>query len=476
MQELASTHGWLSIVPPVVAIALAILTRQVYLPLSLFILLGWTIISGFDPLQGLLRSADAVVGVLRDADNTRVLMFSAMVGAIITFTQYSGGMDGFVRWVEQRGLTRTPRRLQLFTVAISGTLFLESIFGLLVSGSIARPLFDQAGISRERLSYLLDATCSPKCILIPLNAWGAYIVGLMAAQQVERPVELLLQTLPLNFYSIVTILLALTTIVVGRDLGPMRTAQRRVQQQGLLLRSGARPMVSSDVTALTAKAGAPPRAVNMVLPVLAMVATVPAVLLITGHGDFRSGSGSQAVFWGVMVGLTVAGVAYRLQRLMTLQELTDTFIKGVQGLVPLVLVLLLAYAIGSTTRALGTGVFVARAAQAGLPAWLIPAAIFLIACFISFSTGTSWGTFAIMLPIVIPMTRIVPGLHPALAVSAALSGGIFGDHCSPISDSTIVASMVSATDHMDHVRTQLPYALISAGLALVLFTLAALLL
>jgi tetracycline resistance efflux pump len=222
------------------------------------------------------------------------------------------------------------------------------------------------------------------------------------------------------------------------------------------------------VTTLPAKEGVPRRAVNMVLPVVVMVVTVPIVLVVTGKGDFRAGSGSQAVFWGVVTGLLVAATAYRAQGLLNLEELTATFIKGIQGLIPLVLVLLLAMAIGSTTRALGTGVFVAQAAQAALPAWLIPAVVFLIACFISFSTGTSWGTFAIMVPIVVPMVRLL-GLHGGLTVAAALSGGIFGDHCSPISDSTIVASMASATDHIDHVRTQLPYALLSATIALVLF-------
>jgi Na+/H+ antiporter NhaC len=471
----AESYGWLSIVPPVVAIGLAILTRQVYLALGLFILLGWTIMGGFDPVAGLVQSAETVIGVLGDADNTRVLLFSALIGAMVTFTQYSGGMEGFVRWVERRGLGRTPRRLQLFTVLVSGTLFLESNFGLLVSGSITRPLFDAARISREKLSYILDATCAPKCILIPLNAWGAYIIGLLAAQEVERPMELLLSALPLNFYAIAAILVVMTVILTGRDIGPMRVAERRVREEGLLLPPGARPMISTEVTTMEAKEGIPRRPINMVLPVLTMVVMVPLVMVVTGDGDFRAGSGSQAVFWGVVVGLLVGGVAYLAQRLMTLQELTDTTVKGIQGLIPLVLVLLLAYAIGITTRKLGTGVFVAQAAQATLPLWLVPAVIFLLACFIAFSTGTSWGTFAIMLPIVIPMVRII-GLHPGLAVASALSGGIFGDHCSPISDSTIVASMASATDHIDHVRTQLPYALISAGIAMVLFTVAGLIL
>lgn len=468
MHELTS-FGWLSVVPPIVAITLAIFTRQVYVALGLFIVLGWTIMSGFDPIVGIVRSADVVIGVLADADNTRVLMFSAMVGAIITFTQYSGGMQGFIVWAERRGLATTRRRLQFFTVVLSGALFLESIFGLLVTGAIARPLFDRLRISRERLAYVLDATCSTKCILIPVNAWGAFLLGLFAAQGVEKPVDLLLSTIPLNFYAIVAIIVAVVAIVLDTDIGPMRAAEQRVQGGGPLLRPGAQPMISADVTTLAAKEGVPPRAMNMLIPVVTMVFAVPAVLGITGGGDLRAGSGSQSVFWGVVAGLLIGGLTYWAQRLLTLQEIVQTFIKGVQGLIPVVIVLLLAYAIGTTTKELGTGIFVAQAARANLPLWLMPAAIFGIACFISFATGTSWGTFAIMIPIVMPMVDLI-GLHPGLAVAAALSGGIFGDHCSPISDSTVVASMVSATDHTDHVRTQLPYAILSAGMALLLFT------
>jgi Na+/H+ antiporter NhaC len=183
-----------------------------------------------------------------------------------------------------------------------------------------------------------------------------------------------------------------------------------------------------------------------------------------------AGSGSQAVLWGVIAGLLVAAAAYAIQGVMRLDEMSDNVIRGIQGLVPLVIVLSLAFAIGATTRALGTGVFVAQAAQATLPMAIIPAVVFLLACFIAFATGTSWGTFAIMIPIVIPMISLLE-LHPGLTVAAALGGGIFGDHCSPISDSTIVASMASATDHIDHVRTQLPYALLTAAGATVLYLL-----
>ena len=462
------TFGWVSILPPIVAIMLAIKTKQVYVSLGLFVWLGWTIMSGWNPVTGLIEAVDVYIVAVSDPDNARVLLFSALIGAMITYTQASGGMEGFVSWVERRGLARSNRSVGSLTVFVSMAVFLESNFGLLVTGSIARPLFDKAKISREKLSYLMDATCSPKCILIPLNAWFAYVIGLLAAQGVNSPALLFYATIPLNFYAILAIVLAVVVVLTGWNIGPMREAERRVAEEGKLLRDGAKPMMATEVTTVRPRDGIPRRPINMVLPIATMVATVPIVLWLTGEGNLKSGSGSEAVLWGVIVGLLVAAVGYTAQRIMTLEDLSHNLIKGVQGLVPLVIVLSLAFAIGITTRELGTGLFVARAAEAALPMGLIPAVVFLLACFIAFATGTSWGTFAIMIPIVIPMVEML-GLHPALTVAAALGGGIFGDHCSPISDSTIVASMAAATDHIDHVNTQLPYALVAAAGATTLF-------
>ncbi|HEX9691236.1 MAG TPA: Na+/H+ antiporter NhaC family protein [Gemmatimonadales bacterium] len=475
------SYGLWSIVPPIVAIALAIRTKQVFLSLGLFVWLGWTIMSDFNPVTGLIASVDTFLTSVTDADNARTLLFSVLIGAMITFTQASGGMGGFVRFVERRGITDSRRSVGLVTVLVSMGVFLESNFGLLVSGAVARPLFDKCRISREKLSYVIDATCSPKCILIPLNAWGAYVISLLIAQGVENPVPMLIAALPLNFYAIFAIVLVLVVVLAGWDIGPMRAAERRVREEGKLLRDGAKPMVATEVAMAVAKEGVPLRAVNMIVPIATMVAMVPVVLWITGSaamaangetgsilGAIVSGSGSKAVLWGVIIGLLVAAVGYRLQGIMTIGEASEQLIRGIQGLVPLVIVLSLAFAIGATTRALGTGVYVAQAAQATLHVGLIPALVFLLACFIAFSTGTSWGTFAIMIPIVIPMVDLL-GLHAPLMLGAALGGGIFGDHCSPISDSTIVASMASATDHIDHVRTQLPYALVAAFGALILF-------
>ena len=462
------TIGWLSILPPVVAIALAIKTREVYISLALFVWLGWTILNSWNPILGLVEGVNTFMAAITSPGNARTLLFSALIGAIITLTQASGGMEGFINWVEQRQLGKSRRTVRLFGIGTSMVLFLESNFGLLVAGAVSRPLFDRAKVSREKLSYILDATCAPKQLLIPINAWGAYIVTLLAAQSVPEPNRVLISALTLNFYAILAIILVFFVGVTDWNIGPMREAERRVREEGKLLRDGAEPMMSSDVSMLAAKEGVPKRAVNMLLPIIAMVATVPYVLWLTGDGVILNGSGSDAVLWGVIVGILLGAFMYRLQGIMTFREVTSYTIKGIQGLTPVVIVLALAFSIAGTQQALGTGIWLAQVAQASVNPGFVPAILFVIACIMAFSTGTSWGTFAIMIPIVVPMAELLD-LHLGLTLAAALGGGIFGDHCSPISDSTIVASMASATDHIDHVRTQIPYAMLAAAGALVLF-------
>jgi len=459
------TYGWLSILPPLFAIFLAIKTKQVYISLFLGIWLGWTIINSWNPLSGLIQSVNVLVFVFKDADNTRVVLFSAMIGAIITFTQYSGGMGGFVNWVIGRGLVHSRKSAGLLAWFLGFIIFIESSICVLVSGAVCRPLFDKLKISREKLSYILDSTSAPKCILIPLNAWGAFVIGLLATQGVESPVKFLVSSMPFNFYAIFALLLVIGVVLTGKDLGPMKKAERRVRYENKILRDGAEPLISTEVVMLEAKKGVPQRAINMILPVATMVVMMPVVLLITGKGNLTEGSGSISVLWAVISGLVVGAVAYRVQKIMKAKEITDMFMKGVGGLIPLASLMIFAFAIGDTCDALGTGPFVAQAAKSTLPPGVIPTVIFLVSCFIAFSTGTSWGTFAIMIPIVVPMINII-GLHPGLIIAAVLGGGVFGDHCSPISDTTIISSMASATDHIDHVRTQLPYALTAASISL----------
>jgi tetracycline resistance efflux pump len=462
------TYGWISILPPLLAIFLAIKTKHVYISLVLGIWLGWTIIHGWNPLAGLIQTINALVSVFQDADNTRVVLFSAMIGAIITFTQRSGGMKGFVNWVVGKGLVRTHRSAGLLAWFLGFVIFIESSICVLVSGAVCRPIFDKLKVSREKLSYILDSTSAPKCILIPLNAWGAFVIGLLATQGVENPVRILVSSMPFNFYAITALLLVLFVVITGKDIGPMKKAEKRVREESKLLRDGAEPLIADEVVMMEQKPGITPKAINMLIPVVTMVAAMPVVLIITGNGSLMEGSGSLSVLWAVILGLIAGAIAYRAQGIMRTKEITDIFMKGAGGLVPLASLMILAFAIGDTCDALGTGPFVAQAAKATLNPGIIPTVLFLISCFIAFSTGTSWGTFAIMIPIAVPIIRII-GLHPGLIIAAVLGGGVFGDHCSPISDTTIISSMASASDHIDHVRTQLPYALIAAGISLFLF-------
>ncbi len=462
------TYGWLSILPPVLAILMAIKTRQVYPSLILGIWLGWTIIYGWNPLAGLIHTVDTLVAVFKDADNTRVILFSALIGAVITFTQYSGGMKGFVNWIIGKGLVKTRKSAGLMAWFLGVIIFIESSICVLVSGAVSRPIFDRLKISREKLSYILDSTSAPKCVLIPLNAWGAFVLGLLAAQGIQDPVRVFISSIPLNFYAITALALVLVIILYGKDIGPMKKAEKRVREEGKLLRDGAEPLISEDVVMFEKKEGISPRPINMVLPVAVMVLMMPVVLFISGKGNLMEGSGSVSVLWAVICGIAAGAISYRVQGIMKTKEITDTFMKGVGGMVPLASLMILAFAIGDTCEALGTGSFVARAAESALNPGLIPAIMFVVSSFIAFSTGTSWGTFAIMIPIAVHMINLI-GLHPGLVIASVLGGGVFGDHCSPISDTTIISSMAAATDHIDHVRTQMPYALLAGMVSLLLF-------
>ena len=468
---LAAGDAWLSVLPPLLAIVLAIVTRQVFLSLFLGIWLGWTFLEGFDPLSGLAQAIEACVNVFADAGNTRVILFSALVGALIAFTRYSGGVAGFVEKMSALGATRTRRQAMGLSYGIGVLIFIESSITSLVNGAVCRPIFDKMKISREKLAYLCDATAAPICILIPLNAWGAYIIALLHDEGVSQPVGVLIESMATNFYAILSLVFALLLVITGRDFGPMKEAERRVREEGKLLRDGAEPMVQEDLAGMEAPAGVIPKARRLLVPVLVMVVMMPLGLLITGKGDLLAGSGSTAVLWAVLAAVVVAAVMTKRATRMPLSGLTDLFFKGVGALMPLALLMVLAFAIGQTTRALGTGAFVAQFTDAHVASVLIPALCFALSCLIAFSTGTSWGTFAIMLPIAVGLAG--PDLSLGLLVSAVLGGGVFGDHCSPISDTTMIASMAAGTDHIDHVNTQLPYALTVAGVSVILYVLVA---
>ncbi len=461
-------NSWVSILPPLSAIILALITKQVYLSLFLGIWLGWTILSGWNPLLGLLNSIDGIINVFKEPSNTRVIIFSALVGALIALTQRSGGVQGFVNLIQKKGLIKSRKSAQLFAWAIGLSIFVESSITCLVTGAVSRPIFDKLKISREKLAYICDSTSAPVCIMIPLNAWGAYVIALLTQAGLKNEISLFISAIPLNFYAIFAILLVFLTAITGIDIGPMRKAELRAMREGKVIADGAMPLVSEEVINIGPKSDLNPKARNMLVPVLTMVFMMPIGLYITGNGNLTQGSGSTSVLWAVLASITVAGIMYKVQKILSIRETIELTLKGMGGLIPLAVLMTFAFAIGAVCKELKTGEYVAHIAERFLTPSLLAGVIFVTSAFISFSTGTSWGTFAIMMPIAIP-TALALNSNLPLVIASVLSGGVFGDHSSPISDTTIISSMASACDHLDHVKTQLPYAIIAALLALIFF-------
>ena len=454
---------WISLLPPLLAITLAIVSRQVYLSLAGGIWLGHTILEGWNPFAGLARAIDGSVAVLSDAGDAKVILFTLVIGALIATVESSGGVRGFVQYLESRHWVDSARKAQFLAWLIGVVIFIESNITVLVAGSVARPLFDRFKTSREKLAYLIDSTSAPICILIPINAWGAYNLGILSSLGVENPLRLFLESIVFNFYAMAAVLLALATVIWGLDFGPMKKAEERTRG-GKLLWPEAQPMIDESILSPAPNEKIPPRALNMVTPIVVMVLMMPVSLLLTGQGNLMDGSGSTSVLWAVLSGLGVAWVLLLVQRGASVDDLTRTGLKGAGGLVPLALILLLALTLGDVAVELGTGEYVARVTQGVLPPVAFLPLVFLVSAGIAFSIGSSWGTFAIMLPIAVPAAEVM-GLPLAPFVAASLAGGIFGDHSSPISDTTIISSMAAATDHIDHVRTQLPYALLAGFVA-----------
>ena len=462
-----SDPSWISVLPPLLAIVLAIWTKEVILSLFAGIWMGFTLLSGFNPLAGLADGLDGVIGVFSDAGDTRVIVFTLLIGPLIATIERSGGVRGFVHYLETRRWVHNGFRAQILAWATGLVIFVESSITLLVAGSVSRPLFDRYRVSREKLAYLIDATSAPVCVMIPLNAWGAFIISLVASTGIEDPLPTFIAAIPLNLYAIAAILLAGVVIWKNINLGPMKKAEERTRG-GDLLWPGSVPLVDVSAEQQDVDEKDIPSAWFMGLPIIAMIVMMPVSLYITGNGNITEGAGSVAVLWAVSTAIAVAWIMTFLKGGVSIAELMKVFMKGAGDLLPIGMILLLALALGDVAIELGTGVYVANLVSGNIAPVLLAPLVFLVSAFIAFSVGSSWGTFAIMIPIAVPIAMTLD-LSAPLMLAAALSGGIFGDHASPISDTTVLASMASATDHIDHVRTQLPYALVAAAIATVGF-------
>jgi Na+/H+ antiporter NhaC len=483
--------GWLSIVPPLIAIGLALIFKDVLISLFVGVLSGALILNFGHPVRAFARSIDQfIVGSLANSDHASIIIFTCLLGGMVGVINRSGGTYGIVERL--RGYATNVRRGQVATWVMGVLIFFDDYANTLIVGSTMRPITDRLKVSREKLAYIVDSTAAPVASVIPISTWIGFEVGLIAAafNDLHLPFNAystFIASIPFRFYPIFALIFGFAIAFSGRDFGPMLRAERRASRTGKLLADDAMPLADFTDEAQTPPDGIPLRAVNAVLPILTVVGVTVAGLWITGSAVvsrtdyastfkwiqdvFSNASSFRSLLWGSLAGLTVALVAATVQRLLTIRQSMEAVISGFKAMLLALVVLVLAWSIGAVCSELHTADFVVGLTRDVLsPHWL-PVLTFAISAAVSFATGTSWGTMAILMPLVIPIanglslhagfqiTEPLYYTHMVGTISSVLAGSVWGDHCSPISDTTIMSSMASGCDHIAHVRTQIPYAL-----------------
>ncbi|HLR25670.1 MAG TPA: Na+/H+ antiporter NhaC family protein [Fodinibius sp.] len=443
---------WIVILPPIIAIVIALWRKEVVISLLAALFLSEWLIASFNPGLAFTRLLERVVAVFESPSNTSILLFSLMVGALIEYIKTSGGVSAMVERLSQIGLTKTPRQVGLLTSITGILIFIETNLSILTAGILSRGLFDKFNMSRERLAYIVDSTCAPVAVLILFNGWGAYLLGLIGNYDIANPVSVLAATVPLNFYALLTLAVVFYTVMTEKVYGPMKKIES----------------YNTDVELDDTEA--PTKARYMLVPLGVMTGGILFFLWFTGSGNIMQGSGATSVLWATALAIASGYLLLRYDKVYTHKELVDLTFEGMSNLLPLVTIVLLSIALGMSLRELGTGTYIASLIGSYLPKFLITPLIFLAAGAIAFTTGTSWGTFALMVPIGIPLALDL-GISEPLMLSAIIGGGVFGDHCSPISDTTLMSSLAAGCEHLNHVRTQLPYALATGGITFILYLL-----
>ena len=452
-------YGIVSIIIPLLTIFLAIITKDVMISLISGIFIGMLVLHHYNPLESGVAFFEEIIALFAEDWITKTLVFMLMVGSIIKLLTNSGAIDGFIAYLGKKAKTvDSPKGAMLLAYVIGVVIFIESSITALVAGMTAKSLCDKNGVSREKLAYICDSTSAPVCSLIPLNAWGALLLGLIAAAINAKVISgdaiaLLIASIPYNFYSIFTLIIVLAVIFLNINIGPMKFS---VSQPYV-------PHISANQTHTSVY--------KMLLPVLFMVLMVPLMLYLTGKGDILKGSGSTSVYYAVALTLIFMYLYYIPTKTLTHKSYMALLYRGMGEMIPVTIILLFALLIGRIIEDLGTAHYLAHLLQGKISPVIVPLLIFIVSSITSFSTGTSWGTFSIMMPIALALSATLH-LDIPLVIGAVVSGGIFGDHASPISDTTIISSMAAECDHISHVRTQLPYALIGGGLASIAFLIA----
>ena len=470
-RESVSSYGTLlALLPPVIAIALALLTKEVYSSLFVGILAGSLIYTNCNPWNMVLNAFDVMISKICDSWNVGILIFLVLLGMMVSMINKAGGSAAYGRWAAKR--IKSKRGASIATSLLGMMIFIDDYFNCLTVGSVMRPVTDKYKISREKLAYIIDSTAAPVCIIAPISSWAAAVSSV--APEGEG-LSLFISSIPYNLYALLTLFAVIFMACIGLNFGKMKTAEENAAL-GL-----GYPENENSLEAGNSRG----TVMDLVLPIAALIVSCVLCMIYTG-GFFDPDSGvyknfvdafagcdaSMGLVLGSFFALAFTFLMYLPRKVITFKQFADSFVDGFRAMVSSILILIFAWTLSGVTNQLGAKVFVAelvRGAAGGLANFL-PAIIFVIGCFLAFSTGTSWGTFGVLLPIV---CAVFPnGELMVISVAACLAGAVCGDHCSPISDTTIMASAGARCNHVQHVATQLPYALTVAAVSAVMYIVA----
>lgn len=461
-------YGFWSVVPPILTIVLALVTKNVFFSLLIGIFTSSMVLCGGAPLTGLNDTFYSFIHTFESSGNTITLISFLLIGALIYLIEKSGGVEGFTEvMLKKRALIKTKRGANIFTWLLGIIIFTSGSLSCMVTGSVSRPFNDALKVPHEKSAFIVHATSTPWCVLFPLSGWLAALAGYLTSGGVpeNEAISVLLRSIPLNFYCILAVFGTLAVSLFGINIGPMRKAEERAEKTGALDNPG-RGGALTEETMSPSKAK--PRVLNMLLPMGVLIATILAVLTITGKGNPTQGAGMQSLLWGCILAVVTISILCVAQKLFSVDEVINEMFKGMGTMLPVAGILLFGFTMGNLVKDLDTGNYLTSVFMGVLSPALLPALSFLLCMLLSFATGTSMGTMAIMSVICLPMA-ISMGISIPLVAGAVFGGSIFGDHSSPISDTTIMSCATTGCDIIDHVKTQMPYVLIFAAISLVLY-------
>lgn len=463
-----------ALVPAIVAITLALITKEVYSSLFIGILVGALFYSNFS-FEGTILHIfnDGIIGVLSDSYNVGILVFLVILGTMVSLMNKAGGSAAFGRWASEH--IKTKVGAQLATILLGVLIFIDDYFNCLTVGSVMRPVTDKHNISRAKLAYLIDATAAPVCIIAPISSWAAAVSGFVEG---EDGLSLFVRAIPYNFYAILTIVMMVGMVLLKTEFGSMAVHEKNAAL-GDLYTTTARPYANAEQDEKENEKG---RVMDLLIPIICLVICCVIGMIYTGGffegadfvTAFSQSDASVGLAIGSAFGLVITIILYLIRRVLSFKDCMSCLPDGFKAMVPAILILTFAWTLKAMTDSLGAKQFVEAAMQSSAGSFMnfLPAIIFLVGCFLAFATGTSWGTFGILIPIVVAVFANSNENLMIISISACMAGAVCGDHCSPISDTTIMASAGAQCDHVNHVSTQLPYAIVAAAVSFVSYVIA----